>query len=81
MPSALQIEIAEAIKPMVREISELKEELRQLRKDTPDRLLTVQEAAKVLGVCDQTVRRRVQDGSLKSQRTGHKIMFNKKDLV
>ena len=41
-----------------------------LREEGKERLYTVHEAAKILGVCSQTIKRRVKDGKIQAYKVG-----------
>lgn len=77
--SALQDEItmavSSALDPLRGEISALKAEIRRLRSDSVPDMLTTQEAAKVLKVDPQTIRRKVRSGAIDSRRVGSKILI------
>ena len=45
-----------------------------------DKLLSVEEAAKILGVNEQTVRRWVREGRIKASKVGRLIRIKEEDL-
>lgn len=59
-----------------RELAPLQEAVAALATRLPARLLTVEEAAKELGVHKETVRRRVRSGELASRRVGRAIRID-----
>jgi excisionase family DNA binding protein len=46
----------------------------------PDKILTLQDAAKYCGVCTRTLTERVREGKLTNGGTGRKYMFRKSHL-
>ena len=46
-----------------------------------ERLLNTEEAANLLGVTPETIRRRVRAGEYKATRKGSKMMFRREDVV
>lgn len=42
---------------------------------------TISEAAKLLNVCEETIRRRIRDGSLKAAKVGHEYRLSSQDLA
>lgn len=70
--NALYREIADALRPVIRE--ELRAELER-QKEPPSPYMSVAEAAKVFGVTSRTIRRWVADGSIESTRRGGKLLI------
>jgi excisionase family DNA binding protein len=58
------------MEPLIAEVRRLTEEIQALRRDLPPALVTMNEAARKLGVSLSTVKRRVRDGSLPARRLG-----------
>jgi excisionase family DNA binding protein len=79
--NALQQEIREVIEPLVAEVAALKVALSQHIASVPTKLLTVAEAAAVLGCGDETIRRKVRTGSLACKRVGNQMRIDPRDLV
>lgn len=77
--TALQEEIRAAIGPLIEEaMDRLAERLAQ--KETP--LVDTEEAARILGVTPQTIRRKANRGELPvAKRIGQQMRFNRADLV
>lgn len=62
--------LEEAVASLRRELEAVHERLDSIASRLPSRLLTVEDAAKELGVCVETVRRRARAGELASRRVG-----------
>lgn len=81
--SALQQEINEAIQPLVAEIKTLYSAVQKLQlQNQDDGLIPLKDAAKILNVCPQTLRRMVHSGKIKCHRPGGtKMYFDRADLI
>jgi excisionase family DNA binding protein len=65
--------VAASVTPLFAELRRISAELETLRRALPPQLVTLPEAAQRLGLSLATVRRRVKDGSLPSQRIGRSV--------
>jgi excisionase family DNA binding protein len=71
--AALAEVVGAAMAPLTDEIRELRAEVAALRAVSPPRYGTVKDAARILGVSDQTVRRKVDLGEIPSTRVGRAV--------
>jgi len=77
---AIRAAVVAAVEPLAGQIAALTAEVAALRAASPPRLLSVDEAARALGISARSVWRRVQDGSLASQRIGRSVRVDVRDL-
>lgn len=66
---------------LTQQVHNLKDEISQLRSLMPPRLYTVKEAAGLLKVSQRTVRRRLEDGTLRLVRVGENIRVDLSHLM
>jgi excisionase family DNA binding protein len=76
--AALIAEMLESILTLPTEISAMRDEVREIRslllaRDKAPKLFTIADAARQLGISVSSVRRRVQDGTLKHRRIGRSV--------
>jgi|GEM_PF-4994620 len=86
--SALQREIRAAVgdalngatEPLKRELAEIRKllDMAVMERDQP--LFGLREAARLLGLHEATLRRKVRDGELPCRRIGKKIFFDRREL-
>lgn len=69
LASVLEAKLA----PMRAEVVRLTGEIEALRRSLPAQLVTIAEAATLLGLSVYTVRRRLRDGSLPAKRLGRSV--------
>jgi excisionase family DNA binding protein len=67
MDTSAKNEILKEIKKLSNKVERLRQQIQEETKRS-DRLITVQEAAKLLGVSEYTVRQEIRAGNLKAQR-------------
>ena len=67
MDTSAKNEILKEIKKLSNKVERLRPQIQEETKRS-DRLITVQEAAKLLGVSEYTVRQEIRAGNLKAQR-------------
>ncbi len=67
MDTSAKNEILKEIKKLSSKVERLRQQIQEETKRS-DRLITVQEAAKLLGVSEYTVRQEIRAGNLKAQR-------------
>ncbi len=80
--SEIAAAVTHALQPMAQELQELKDEVTSLRHGASGEWLTVDQAAKHMGVCKATIRRRVKSGLYETRRDGgRKIMIRREDIV
>jgi excisionase family DNA binding protein len=77
--NALQQELAEVIAPLRAEVKALREELAAMRAPA-SAWVSVTEAAEVLGVSNETVRRRIRAGEIASRGAGRGLMVERASL-
>jgi excisionase family DNA binding protein len=58
---------------LINQVQTLQDEVKRLAERIPERYSTIAEAAEQLGVCKQTIRRKVAIGEIKSKRVGRSI--------
>lgn len=73
LEAAIAEAVRAAVEPLVESNRRLATEIEQLRRALPAQLVSVQEAARVLGVHEDTIRRRIADGTLPSRRVGKRV--------
>jgi excisionase family DNA binding protein len=73
LEAAISEAVERAVAPLVETQRKLVAEIEQLRRALPAQLVTVKEAAEALGVHEDTIRRRIADGSLPSRRVGKRV--------
>jgi excisionase family DNA binding protein len=78
--AALAAVVADAVAPLVAEQRRQNELLERLLQASPPRLVTVPEAARMLGVSPASAWRRVQSGELRVQRIGRSVRISVEDL-
>lgn len=74
VPVEVLREIAANVATMSAELKDLRNEVRSLRAATPSRCVSVKEAAQILGVHPNTIRNRIDDGSIPFKRVGARIL-------
>nr|WP_274622823.1 helix-turn-helix domain-containing protein [Myxococcus fulvus] len=62
--------------PLLAEVRQLRAEVDRLRRALPAQLVSAREAARVTGVNEATIRRRVRDGSLPARRVGKRLLVD-----
>lgn len=67
--AAVRAELA----PLLDTVSQLSQQVESLQRALPPQLVTIQEAAKRLGISVSSVRRRLGDGSLPCRRVGRAV--------
>jgi len=81
LDAALVAVMETAVKPLAEEVRALRVEVESLRDGRADALLTVEEAAKVLGTTAAAVRKRIARGTLAAVRSGRAIRLRRGSLV
>jgi excisionase family DNA binding protein len=71
--AALAAIVADAVAPLAGQIRELRGEVAALRAVSPPKFGTVADAARILGVSDQTIRRKITLGEILSMRVGRSV--------
>jgi excisionase family DNA binding protein len=74
------LDIPSAVRAMQVEIAALRSEVAALRKALPPVLVPVPEAARLLGVSESTLWRRIKDGTLPVQRIGSAVRVDLSSL-
>ena len=85
MMSAIQSEIKQAMnevtKPLLREISQLRADLRNLIEQEQPEFVTVEQAAKIMGCCTKTMHRRCDEGKFDVTRKAGRKMVRRDSLI
>ncbi len=76
----LVAEVATALVPVLEELRDLRAAVDALRASSPPRLVSVPEAATMLGVSVSTMWRRVSDGTVPVQRIGRSVRVDAASL-
>jgi excisionase family DNA binding protein len=80
LDSAMAEVVTTAILPLAEEVRSLKVEVAALRAISPPRYGTVKDAARMLGVSDQTIRRKAELGEIVSTRIGRSVRIDLSSL-
>lgn len=72
-------ELFQLLKSAVKEV--VREEFAPLRREFEDRLITLREASKKLGVTDRTMNNLEKRGELLPTRIGAKVMYRESDIT
>lgn len=73
LEAAITEAVRAAVEPLVEANRKLAAEIEQLRRALPAQLVTVQEAARILGLHEDTIRNRIADGTLPCRRFGKRV--------
>ena len=76
LDAALAEVVGAAVAPLAGEIRELRAEVAALRAVSPPKYGTVKDAARILGVSDQTIRRKAELGEIVSTRIGRSVRID-----
>lgn len=68
--------VRDAVAPLAEDVRRLTAEVERLRRALPAQLVSVTEAARVLGLDPRTIRRRVQEGAIPARRVGRKLLVD-----
>ena len=74
----IMLEVRDVILPLIRET--IRSEIAQVSRINPDRLITAEEAARVLGMTVSATRKAAQRGSIPARKIGHRLRFRMGDL-
>jgi excisionase family DNA binding protein len=77
---ALAAVVAIVVAPLTSEIRDLRAEVAALRAVSPPKYGTVKDAARILGVSDQTIRRKAELGEIVSTRIGRSVRIDLSSL-